>query len=66
MTEDEAKTKWCPQAGESRFNRQDELCLGSGCTVWRWEDVPASEYGLAGWRPGYCGLAPTPSKATHP
>jgi hypothetical protein len=35
MTEDEAKTKWCPLASESRFGRQDEQCLASGCMAWR-------------------------------
>lgn len=42
MTEDEAKTKWCPKAGENRFNRQDEQCLASACAVWRWSEAKRS------------------------
>jgi hypothetical protein len=54
MTEEEAKTKWCPFVRHTRetdvcfasTNRGDirttaELnfkCLGSACMAWRWED----------------------------
>ena len=48
MTEDEAKTKWCPMArirlGEAAINRTflpnpDCNCLASGCAAWRWGDI---------------------------
>ena len=63
MTEDEAKTKWCPftRCGEG-INRTSDgsvffkgsvatPCIGSVCMAWRWEtkyQPPIS---------GYCGLA---------
>jgi len=65
MTEDEAKTKWCPWArvrgGESRFSSYREgighislphsgtHCLGSGCMAWRWSELES--------RTGHCGNA---------
>lgn len=50
MTEDEAKTKWCPLAnahGDSMLRGtepsgklvrdwQHTLCIGSACMAWRW------------------------------
>jgi hypothetical protein len=68
MTEDEAKTKWCPMVrlaplgpGESykkSTNRMgkgdpDSCCIASDCMAWRCID-------REGWRRpdrGYCGLA---------
>lgn len=58
MTEDEAKTKWCPMArpdNQTAANRRyvdgeamkNSRCLGSGCMMWRW----------SGKTTGYCGLA---------
>lgn len=52
MTEEEAKTKWCPHARvlegyaeRTSANRTAEgkpagLCIGSGCMAWRWVDGP--------------------------
>ena len=75
MTEDEAKTKWCPTAGASRFNRQDELCMASGCMAWRRNvamfDRMTGEPAIPGVAAigdleprytshGYCGLAGAP------
>lgn len=53
MTEDEAKTKWCPAArfhaapsDDIYSNRDDMLkssihsrCLGSDCMAWRWDEA---------------------------
>jgi len=62
MTEDEAKTKWCPMArnfatdqnGNHGVGNRDadgpmaiSNCLASGCMAWR----------VLGQRTGYCGLA---------
>lgn len=52
MTEDEAKTKWCPMArvwsgGGAAFNRKiDEHvnCYGSGCMMWRWANEKNPDY----------------------
>lgn len=50
MTEDEAKTKWCPFARrlfdwneETSYNRRKDdtpgsLCIASACMAWRWFD----------------------------
>lgn len=48
MTEEDAKTKWCPftrliaDNGGLTANRSDSLpditrCMGSGCMAWRWD-----------------------------
>ena len=62
MTEDEAKTKWCPhvrvpRVAGSTSNRdsdgdflQEHLCVASQCMAWRLATK-------AGERGGYCGLA---------
>jgi hypothetical protein len=67
MTEDEAKTKWCPMARTSSalegccsINRlyvssvtTETRCIASDCMAWRCID-------REGWRRpdrGYCGLA---------
>lgn len=70
MTEDEAKTKWCPfvrltaSAGEWHINRPpgsapdkpgDYLCMGAACMAWRW--YPSNGLGI---RIGLCGLAGKP------
>lgn len=65
MTEEEAKTKWCPTArthdGDriASVNRKYDggpdigaQCLGSGCMAWRWDTNIQIN--------GYCGLAGKP------
>lgn len=45
MTEDQAKTKWCPMVRErpfaiERFHAQQngiDRCIGAACMMWRWE-----------------------------
>ena len=73
MTEEEAKTKWCPFAnahGDSMVrgispSRMDgvwnhTLCIGSACMAWRREPLTdAMTHDDAGSR-GYCGLAGEP------
>ena len=58
MTEQEARTKWCPMARSSdngvSINRTDDLtckpdkdcmCIASECMAWRWErDLYAEGY----------------------
>ncbi len=39
MTEDEAKTKWCPQTGGSFSSN----CVGSYCMAWRWHPLMADQ-----------------------
>lgn len=58
MTEEQAKTKWCPMVKvgiDNNFN-----CVASDCMMWRW--VSAGEY-IDGdrlvqqWRTeGFCGI----------
>lgn len=61
MTEDEAKTKWCPmtRAGDINLgateNRPDGSfnCLASGCMMWRWTTYyKNSKTGEAPMKPG--------------
>ena len=72
MTEDEAKTKWCPfvridfnqgiawnnRASNSEIpdNNKIATCLGSECMAWRWEPHER----VPGDDEGYCGLAGKP------
>jgi hypothetical protein len=57
MTEDEAKTKWCPmsrswdEAGSANRGRKGEIdvadcCIGSACMMWRWLMVPNPEWAI--------------------
>lgn len=71
ITEEEAKTKWCPYSGERSPNPSDpySLCMGSKCMAWRkagekcknqrtGELTDLNKDGLGTWVGiGYCGLA---------
>jgi len=67
MTEEEAKTKWCPMVRVAHattdiaVNRASEYshtrCLASECMMWQWKD----KSDLQGTIPrGYCGLNYSP------
>lgn len=53
MTEEEAKTKWCPfsrfYSTTGAFNRSGDgidrasKCIGSGCMAWRWIKDPVTD-----------------------
>jgi len=71
MTEEEARTKWCPQIrwtshGEGYSdpfeNRGSNCnCIASDCMMWRWNrDIMAGGSGRAEPTQGYCGLAGKP------
>jgi hypothetical protein len=62
MTEDEAKTKWCPKIEHRGWGK----CIGSGCMAWRWmlnvgenPENPAEATILPPVK-GYCGLGGRP------
>ena len=76
MTEDEAKTKWCPQRvkGSSPGLQTAEACscIASACMAWRWDGThvndPADPKADLIWSNrsyGHCGLAGdvTPERA---
>jgi len=61
MTEDEARTKWCPHRRYLRnglaadFQKQEQVsCIASDCMMWRARDVVVGQKYVPG---GYCGLA---------
>ena len=76
MTEDEAKTKWCPFVRQSTtvsatYNRTDSggapkscLCIAGDCMAWRWlaDYTPNAKGQMRKIQTayGYCGLAGKP------
>ena len=73
MTEDEAKTRWCPFArlndGAGNYNRCGPAanleCIGSACMTWRWSAYVTRSTNEATTKEpkidsGYCGLAGRP------
>lgn len=66
MTEDEAKTKWCPFARVVDSARgtdgEGARCIGSACMAWRWLTSPEVVAAYPGSvADGYCGLAGRPA-----
>jgi len=69
MTEEEAKTKWCPMVRDVRMtNGNLEIgsgyCKASGCMMWV-ETKPAERFGVKTGRHtasahGYCGMGGKP------
>lgn len=66
MTEEEAKTKWCPAYREpdNRGDHKSVNCIGSACMAWRWQRIspPGLMAGTGQYSDtdGYCGLAGKP------
>lgn len=75
MTEDEAKTKWCPfiqySVGLTQgapfwiTNRNDSdttkiKCIASECMAWRWNGFATIATAEKPQGSGYCGLAGKP------
>lgn len=75
-TEEQAKTKWCPETralqyqGSGSVNRRtDSPCIASGCMHWRWLKASQHPSGLGylgdgtpsdDRAQGYCGLSGSP------
>lgn len=72
MTEDEAKTKWCPMirhaisdnaSGGIAVNVCEDKhtrCIASGCAMWKWTDKRTKDgYGNDKAMEGQCGLIQT-------
>jgi hypothetical protein len=68
MTEEEAKTKWCPMvrnpSGYGAVNRgsppgNNQNCVGSGCMMFRTLQLPAMPH-QSDRTEHYCGLAGKP------
>jgi hypothetical protein len=70
MTEEDAKTKWCPYAnGGARTPTSYGVaicgCMGAVCMMWRWKTTPDSASyprastgaPIVSTTDGYCGLA---------
>lgn len=73
MTEEEAKTKWCPfvrsmfSSSAAASNRDSDgkatrgtRCIGSACMAWRWFETTQEQGKLPPPYSGYCGLAGKP------
>jgi len=67
MTEQEAKTKWCPMAytnrGEEMRPPESVRCITSECMMWRWNVRGAWVNGVYDDNypvEGYCGLGGEP------
>lgn len=68
LSEDEAATKWCPmiRMGVNLEGIVEPNCVGSGCMMWRWYEVPPevpNRNNMKGYF-GYCGLAGEPVDRT--
>ncbi len=61
LTEEEARTKWCPHDKTERYNNfaAHNRCIASDCMAWRWAK-PIDEFDGTVVRTGYCGLAGKP------
>lgn len=64
MTEEEAKTKWCPFARDVD-GAPTTNCIGSACMAWRWDhDIYRESPYVPRYVPseteGHCGLAEKP------
>jgi hypothetical protein len=57
MTEEEAKTRWCPAAGVRAWDRPmataDTRCIAASCMAWRWSgEAPKPTLGTADFAVG--------------
>jgi hypothetical protein len=69
MTEDEAKTKWCPMRQPDPY--ASAHCMGSACMIWRWSLVTSNpSLASASFEPskthGNCGLADAKAEGRAP
>jgi len=68
MTEVEAKTKWCPMAGERGGGSFREDCMGSRCACWVWNEAPClrKQSRLPYPKPGELEEVPPVEQFDHP
>lgn len=61
-TEEEAKTKWCPQMIDHRGEFAGNDCIASRCMAWRWlpRESRMVNDDVVYVQVGYCGLAGKP------